>query len=73
MRSFLLLPESRQVLNHACHVNNCALAASCLPPPHTPPISQASEGINFADGYARGVIILGIPFPAVKDTKVWAG
>lgn len=31
---------------------------------------QASEGIDFADQHARGVILLGIPFPAVKDTKV---
>lgn len=34
-----------------------------------PPV-QASEGIDFADQHARGVILLGIPFPAVKDTKV---
>ncbi|PNW78438.1 hypothetical protein CHLRE_09g397350v5 [Chlamydomonas reinhardtii] len=31
---------------------------------------KASEGIDFADQHARGVILLGIPFPAVKDTKV---
>ncbi|GFR48654.1 hypothetical protein Agub_g10608, partial [Astrephomene gubernaculifera] len=31
---------------------------------------KASEGIDFANEHARGVILLGIPFPAVKDTKV---
>jgi Fanconi anemia group J protein len=31
---------------------------------------KVSEGLDFADGNARGVIIVGIPFPAVKDTKV---
>ncbi|GIL55719.1 hypothetical protein Vafri_11262 [Volvox africanus] len=31
---------------------------------------KASEGIDFADDHARGVILLGIPFPAIKDTKV---
>ncbi|KAG2494184.1 hypothetical protein HYH03_007542 [Edaphochlamys debaryana] len=31
---------------------------------------KASEGIDFADQHARGVILLGIPFPAIKDTKV---
>lgn len=31
---------------------------------------QVSEGLDFADANARGVIIVGIPFPAVKDTKV---
>lgn len=34
--------------------------------PHT----QASEGIDFANGNARGVLVVGIPFPNVKDTKV---
>lgn len=29
-----------------------------------------SEGINFADDHARAVVLLGIPFPAYKDTKV---
>lgn len=34
---------------------------------------QVSEGLDFADGNARGVIILGIPFPAARDLKVWVG
>ena len=29
-----------------------------------------SEGIDFADGNARAVMIFGIPYPSVKDTKV---
>lgn len=29
-----------------------------------------SEGLDFADGNARGVIIVGIPFPHAKDLKV---
>jgi hypothetical protein len=32
--------------------------------------SQASEGIDFADSQARGVVLVGIPYPNVKDTKV---
>lgn len=31
---------------------------------------KVSEGLDFADANARGVIIVGIPFPNVKDTKV---
>ncbi|GAB4818658.1 hypothetical protein N2152v2_005704 [Parachlorella kessleri] len=31
---------------------------------------KVSEGLDFADANARGVIIVGIPFPSVKDTKV---
>ncbi|WIA10207.1 hypothetical protein OEZ85_010410 [Tetradesmus obliquus] len=31
---------------------------------------KASEGIDFADGNARCVMIVGIPFPNVKDSKV---
>jgi len=31
---------------------------------------QASEGIDFADGNARCVMVVGIPFPNVKDSKV---
>lgn len=31
---------------------------------------QVSEGLDFADNNARAVIIVGIPFPAVKDPKV---
>jgi Fanconi anemia group J protein len=30
---------------------------------------KASEGIDFADEFARGVLVLGIPFPSIKDTK----
>jgi hypothetical protein len=33
---------------------------------------QASEGIDFADSQARAVVVVGIPFPNVKDTKVGA-
>lgn len=29
-----------------------------------------SEGLDFTDANARGVIVIGIPFPNVKDTKV---
>ena len=29
-----------------------------------------SEGINFADEHARAVVLLGIPYPAAKDSKV---
>eukprot|EP00775_Hariotina_reticulata_P010851 gene10851-11005_t len=31
---------------------------------------KASEGIDFADGNARCVMVVGIPFPNVKDSKV---
>ena len=31
---------------------------------------KVSEGLDFADANARGVIIVGIPFPNVKDAKV---
>ena len=31
---------------------------------------QVSEGLDFADGHARAVLVLGIPYPNVKDTKV---
>lgn len=31
---------------------------------------QMSEGINLKDSYCRSVIILGVPFPALKDWKV---
>lgn len=33
-------------------------------------VMQASEGIDFADGNARCVMVVGIPFPNVKDSKV---
>ena len=33
---------------------------------------QVSEGINFADEYARAVVILGIPFSNLGDSKVQA-
>ena len=47
----------------------------------TPPISpvcadsgrvsnQVSEGLDFTDANARAVIVVGIPFPNTKDTKV---
>ena len=31
---------------------------------------QVSEGLDFTDKNARAVIVVGIPFPNVKDTKV---
>ena len=31
---------------------------------------QVSEGLDFADNNARAVLIVGIPFPHVKDPKV---
>lgn len=34
------------------------------------PFLQVSEGLDFADSNARAVLIFGIPFPNVKDTKV---
>ena len=33
-------------------------------------LAQVSEGLDFADSNARAVLIFGIPFPNVKDTKV---
>ena len=31
---------------------------------------KMSEGISFNDQYARGVVLVGIPYPNVKDAKV---
>ena len=31
---------------------------------------KVSEGLDFADGNARSVLIVGIPFPNVMDSKV---
>ena len=31
---------------------------------------KVSEGVNFADAYARAVLIVGIPYPNFKDSKV---
>lgn len=31
---------------------------------------QVSEGLDFADANARAVLVFGIPFPNVRDTKV---
>lgn len=31
---------------------------------------KISEGLDFADDYARLVVVVGIPFPAVKDPQV---
>lgn len=33
-------------------------------------LSQVSEGIDFADGRARCVMVVGIPYPHAKDSKV---
>ena len=43
-----------------CPRCRCCLLAATL---------QVSEGLDFADGNARGVIIVGIPFPHAKDLK----
>ena len=32
---------------------------------------QVSEGIDFSDAKARGVIMVGIPYPSLKDPKVF--
>ena len=34
---------------------------------------QASEGLDFKDNHARGVIAIGIPFPNLKDRQVNPG
>ena len=31
---------------------------------------QVSEGLDFTDANARCVVVVGIPFPSMKDTKV---
>jgi fanconi anemia group J protein len=31
---------------------------------------KVSEGINFSDQYARAVLVVGIPFPNIRDPKV---
>lgn len=48
-----------------------AADGTCTPTPHCPrkPTPQASEGIDFADDNARAVVVLGIPYPNLKDTK----
>jgi len=33
-------------------------------------LRQVSEGLDFADGNARAVLVVGIPFPNVRDTQV---
>ena len=33
-------------------------------------ILKVSEGLDFADANARAVLVIGIPYPNVKDTKV---
>ena len=57
---------------HACtHTRTYAPRVSHL---HAPRLAlQASEGIDFANEHARGVLLLGIPYPALKDTKVRTG
>ena len=32
--------------------------------------AQVSEGLDFADRNARAVLVVGIPFPNVKNTQV---
>jgi fanconi anemia group J protein len=43
------------------------LAVSLL---ETRELLQVSEGINFADEHARAVVLLGVPYPNLKDCKV---
>ena len=33
-------------------------------------VRQVSEGLDFADGNARAVLVVGIPYPHIKDRKV---
>lgn len=33
-------------------------------------LSQVSEGINFVDEHARAVVLVGVPYPNLKDSKV---
>lgn len=55
-----MLPAPTGLISHP-HINSLCVRG---------PFLQVSEGLDFADANARGVIIVGIPFPAVKDTKV---
>ncbi len=31
---------------------------------------QVSEGLDFADGNARAVLVVGIPYPNLKNTQI---
>jgi len=31
---------------------------------------QVNEGLNFSDDYARGIVLVGIPYPYTRDLRV---
>ena len=48
----------------ACRRRRAYRLASCVL------ASQVSEGLDFADDNARGVLVVGVPFPNAMDTQV---
>ena len=53
--------EFRAKVRHSSRIGACFLAV-CR--------GKVSEGIDFADADARGVVITGIPYPSLFDPKV---